>query len=683
MSALDRGIMQQRRNSMALFERRSSILIGIVLALSLGVATACSDDDGGTDNKNENISSKKLGQVTATPNPITFETVALGEETNVNVLISNSGESALRITNIALRENVGAPPQDMEEEFFREGDGWGKQNLSLEPGATHIVSVRYKPVNQNPDTGSVLIESNDPSNPQYVIPITTQGLAPKIFSPATVSFPRVTPPGPDSSTEDGPWRGAWKMTQVQNTGEAPLTISEIAVKGNNSRFDFSIPQPTAEEIADGLAPDPDNDTKQWPAALAPNERFDVRVWFAPDTNNPENDELIFKSDDPTTPEYSVNLVGNSGSPCIEVSPVGEVDFALSSIGNVSQKTVTITNCSPSSKLKLQDIEMTDDGGGVFEIKEGSLPVGLPEEPFILDEGGRANFVVTFSPTDEAAYTGMVRIKSDDPSQSTLDLPLNGRGTNNACPTAVATAKVVPGGRAGTSIQALPLETIQFDGTGSSDPDGTIQRYEWTILSAPAASSSRILPNGSATPEMFMDINGEYKVELKVFDDQNTVSCGEPAIITILVNSDTDIHIQLTWTSNGVQNNDVDLHYLHPSASRWASNAGGWDCYYGNKTPNWNVPGGNPTLDIDDLQGPGPENISHSNLENVTYKIGVHYFSDHGNGPAYATVEVRNRGILTFAARDKMLTHKQFWLVGYLNGRSRTVAAADIVTPDYP
>ena len=98
---------------MALFERRSSIVIGIVLALSLGVATACSDDDGGTDKKNDNISSKKLGQVTATPNPITFETVALGEETNVNVLISNSGESALRITNIALRENVGAPPQDM------------------------------------------------------------------------------------------------------------------------------------------------------------------------------------------------------------------------------------------------------------------------------------------------------------------------------------------------------------------------------------------------------------------------------------------------------------------------------------------------------------------------------------------------------------------------------------------
>ncbi|AWV89825.1 choice-of-anchor D domain-containing protein [Bradymonas sediminis] len=667
---------------MALLERRSTILIGLLLALSLGLSTGCSDDDDGTDGGGGGIGGKEIGQVAATPNPITFETVALGQETSVNVMISNTGESTLRITNIALKEDEGDPPLDRDQEFFKDGEGWGEQKLNLEPGVTHIVRVRYKPVNQNPDSGSIVIESNDPSNPQFVIPVSTLGLAPQIFSPATVSFPRVTPPGPGSSG-DGPWRGAWKMTQVQNTGEAPLSISEIKVKGNNSRFDFSIPQPTPQEIADGLAPDPDNDTKQWPATLAPTESFDLRVWFAPDTNNPEDDQLVFKSDDPSRPEYSVSLLGNSGTPCIEVSPVGEVDFALSSIGNVTQKTVTITNCSPSSKLKVQDIEITDDGGGVYAIKDGSLPAGLPDDEFVLDEGARANFVVNFSPTQEVLYRGAVRIKSNDASQGVLNLPLNGRGTNNACPTAVATAKVSPGGRAGTDIQSLPLETIQFDGSASSDPDGSVQRYEWTILSAPAASSSRILPTGDPRPTMFMDINGEYKVELKVYDDQNTVSCGEPAIVTIMVNSDSDIHIQLTWTSNGGADNDLDLHYMHPNGSRWAMNSNGWDCYYNNKTPDWNVPGGNPTLDIDDLYGPGPENITHNNLEDVTYKIGVHHYSDYGNGPAYASVEVRNNGVLTYEARDKLLTNDQFWLVGFLGGTNHTVVPADTVTAGYP
>jgi len=668
---------------MALFERRSARLLGLLLALSVGLS-ACSDDDSaGTGS----IDSKLTGELSVTPSPITFETVGLNDETSVTVMLSNSGQSTLRITNIALREDVGPAPMDNVEEFFKEGAGWGTQDLKLEPGMIHTVVLAYRPINEWPDTGTILIESNDPSKPKYTIPITTQGLTPKIFSPATVSFPRVTPPGPDSSTEDGPWRGAWKMTQVQNTGEAPLLISDIAIKENNSRFSFSLPQPTAEEIAEGLSPDPEGDITALPQgfskSLESGESFDLRVWFAPDTNNPEEGHLVLKSNDPSSPEYTVNLLGNSGSPCIEVSPVGEVDFALSSIGNVSQKTVTITNCSPSSKLKLQSVEITDDGGGVYAIKDGSLPAGLPEEEFILDEGGRANFVVTFSPTAEAAYSGSVQIRSNDPSQSVVNLPLNGRGTNNACPTAVATAKVIPGGRSGTNIQVLPLETVEFDATGSSDPDGTIQRYEWTILSAPAASSSRITPAGAERPTMFMDINGEYKVELKVYDDQNTVSCGEPAIINITVRSDTDIHIQLTWTANGVQDNDVDLHYLHPNANRWAYNANGWDCYYGNKTPNWQVPGGSPTLDIDDLRGPGPENISHSNLENVTYKIGVDYYSDHGNGPAYATVEVRAFGILVFAARDKLLTNKQFWLVGFLNGRNRTVAPADVITQGYP
>jgi len=668
---------------MALLERRSILLVSLLLALGVGL-TSCSDDD--TNSEDGPITGKKLGQISATPNPISFESVGLNDETSVTVMISNTGESTLRISNIALTEESGDAPLDREQELFSDGEGWGAQDLKLEPGMIHTVRVRYHPINESPDKGEILITSNDPSNPNYIIPITTQGVSPKIFSPATVSFPRVTPPGAGSSSENGPWRGASKITQVQNTGEAPLKITGIAIQENNSRFDFSFPRPTAEEIAEGQSPSPDNDVDELPdefKSLEPGEKFDMRVWFAPETTNPEEGHLVFKSNDPTSPEYTVNLLGNSGSPCIEVSPTGQVDFALGSIGNISQKTVTITNCSPSSKLKLQGVEITDDGGGVYAIKDGSLPDGLPGEEVILDEGARTNFVVTFSPTTESAYSGALKIRSDDPSQTVINLPLNGRGTNNACPTAVATAKVIPGGRSDTNLHALPLETVEFDASGSSDPDGSIQRYEWTILSSPAASSSRIVPPGAERPTMFMDINGEYEVELKVYDDQNTVSCGEPAIIKITVRSDTDIHIQLTWTANGIQENDVDLHYMHPNGHRWAGGSNGWDCYYGNTTPTWPVVGGSPTLDIDDVFYGGPENISHSDLENLLYKIGVHYYTDYGNGPAYATVEVRDNGILTFAARDKLMTNDQFWLVGFLNGRDRTVTPVDTITNGYP
>src|SRR5690554_5035576 len=138
---------------MAIVERRILFIISL-LVVSLGFS-GCSDDDSG---KKEDgpITGKRLGQVTASPNPVTFETVSLGDETTVSVVISNAGESTLRITNIALKEDVGPAPMDSDEEFFKAGDGWGKQNLSLEPGKTHIVQVRYKPLNATLDTGSIL-----------------------------------------------------------------------------------------------------------------------------------------------------------------------------------------------------------------------------------------------------------------------------------------------------------------------------------------------------------------------------------------------------------------------------------------------------------------------------------------------------------------------------------------------
>src|SRR5699024_3263363 len=141
------------------------------------------------------------------------------------------------------------------------------------------------------------------------------------------------------------------------------------------------------------------------------------------------------------PAYSVDLIGNSGAPCINLIPNDQVSFAQSSIGQVSQKTVTIENCSANSELELSSIELNDDGGGVFEIADGSLPGDLPAEKFILRSGQRTNFVVSFSPLSEDAYEGNVRVKSNDPALPEVDLPINGRGTNNACPTAVATAKI--------------------------------------------------------------------------------------------------------------------------------------------------------------------------------------------------------------------------------------------------
>jgi hypothetical protein len=82
------------------------------------------------------------------------------------------------------------------------------------------------------------------------------------------------------------------------------------------------------------------------------------------------------------------------------------------------------------------------------------------------------------------------------------------------------------------------------------------------------------------------------------------------------------------------------------------------------TPDWGQPGPNddPRLDIDDVNGWGPENINFSNPESRTYSVGVHYFSDNGFGQSFVTVRVYIRGELVQELRRKRMVDQQFWHV---------------------
>lgn len=95
------------------------------------------------------------------------------------------------------------------------------------------------------------------------------------------------------------------------------------------------------------------------------------------------------------------------------------------------------------------------------------------------------------------------------------------------------------------------------------------------------------------------------------------------------------HIRLTWDNLGA---DVDLHLSPPS---------GEDCYYSNRNPDWGVPGDSsddPSLDRDCIDSCTEENLT---LEKVTtpgtYKVWVHYYSDHSQGPSLAFIEVFKNG----------------------------------------
>ena len=104
--------------------------------------------------------------------------------------------------------------------------------------------------------------------------------------------------------------------------------------------------------------------------------------------------------------------------------------------------------------------------------------------------------------------------------------------------------------------------------------------------------------------------------------------------------DVAMHIRLNWTTDET---DVDLHLLGPGGQMWTC-AG--DCYFSNGQPEWGDPAefrDNPFLDVDDVDGFGPENINLEAPAPGTYRVLVHYWDSHGGRAPDATVEVLEFG----------------------------------------
>jgi len=148
-----------------------------------------------------------------------------------------------------------------------------------------------------------------------------------------------------------------------------------------------------------------------------------------------------------------------------------------------------------------------------------------------------------------------------------------------------------------------------------------------------------------------------------------------------------IAVHLTWQTPGdpvetdYDGTDLDLHFLNPNGE-WFDLP--WDCFWQNRHPNWGDPVSildDPSLTIDDTNGLGPEVISLENPEpGMVYKIGVHYFTDHGYGPSYAAVKVYFDGSLAFEESGRLLNEREFWEVAAVDWDAGSVTPIGNVKP---
>lgn len=128
----------------------------------------------------------------------------------------------------------------------------------------------------------------------------------------------------------------------------------------------------------------------------------------------------------------------------------------------------------------------------------------------------------------------------------------------------------------------------------------------------------VLSTDPANPEIRVDVN----------------AIGEPPPL-----AEVELHVRLAWDTDLT---DVDLHLLAPNGRMWSCD----DCFFQNPQPEWGDPNqfeDNPFLDLDDVDGFGPENINLETPQPGTYRVLVHYYDDHDGDVPNATIEVLNFG----------------------------------------
>jgi len=298
-------------------------------------------------------------------------------------------------------------------------------------------------------------------------------------------------------------------------------------------------------------------------------------------------------------------------------------------GETITYTYTVTN---PGNTPLTDITVTDD-----IIEEVTYQSGDSNGNGELDVG------------ESWVYTATYTIKPQDASHLVNTATASGSDETGQIVTAEDNASV--------DIERPPL-AVEI----SNPEDGVI------ITTRTIAVTGSI--NDLSITQATIDINGSshtISVSDGGFSTSENVSNGPNTITVTATNarqevaSDTvtvdvqiqtySIRVELTWDTDDT---DMDVHLIRPGGEYYDIPS---DCHWDNPNPDWGdigVSEDNPSLDQDETEGFGPENITlEQPNEEGSYLVIIHYFDDYDLGHSTATVRIwiNDELVVTYVKED--------------------------------
>lgn len=701
-----------RTSSPPAFARMAG-LAGLALALA---ACPAGSGNGGECDPGDDFCEQKIPRIDLLPSSRVIEIVDAGmdpgDTQTRTIHVINVGQATLDLRNVALEYGPPAGASDGATPAFRLQPLAFSLPKAIEifggdtfPQGVDIIVEYTKQADTLAREARLVLTSNDPLQPGRELEVlltTAVGIPSLAATPNPVDFGLV----PRDRLEEG-------TLTLLNTGTRELQVTGFKIT-QDGRFGFKGDGFEAEgaEAVAGV----DLET---PIVVPEGEGRQITVTFRSDSPLPAEGELLVFSDDPISGGngYVVDLVANKSGPCITVNPK-KIVFGGKVVGARSVIDFEIESCG-TEPLQVSNIAFGDASSPDFTLDFSRLPAGFeagpnPGNALTIPINTKVTVGVVFVPDavnprdpDNVPIPdeGEVVVTSNG-FDSTIEIPVSGAGADAACPTPVI---VVAEGE-----EVIPQTVVHLSAKESYAPFGAIVENLWSVTAPEGAPRPVLIPSFSAEePVVELNSVGLYTFKLKVRDEfgnaSGSVECPD-ASYDVLVQPDQAIHVELTWVTPGDDDetdtgegvgSDLDLHFTHQNARGPDLDGDGvgdpwfdqkWDAFWYNKEPDWATLGeqrDNPRLDRDDYDGAGPENLNLSVPEDdITYRIGVHYWNHWGYGPADATVKVFHYADEIYDVTYEGLADLDMWCVGEIHWPVPAVTRCagegepELITPSY-
>ena len=306
--------------------------------------------------------------ISASPSSASFGNETVNKtSTPQDFLITNNGTATLQIGLVTLGGNDA-------NQYVESSDGCS--HAALNAGQSCTVSLAFRPTSTGAQNDATLdIASDDPGG-TFHIALSGSGVAPTVSAgPLSKNFGSQ----PINST------GAAQTFQIKNTGNAALTITNIALAGADAA-EYTMANNTC------------------PSQLATNATCTVDVAFAPKTAGQHNNATLNVASDDPSGTFVIPLTGTGLAYTVSVAPQS-MDFGNERAGTTtSPQTFVVTN-SGSDTLTISSVQLT--GADAAQFTTPSNPCTQPLAP-----NATCSIDVAFAPTTSGSLTATLDISSD-------------------------------------------------------------------------------------------------------------------------------------------------------------------------------------------------------------------------------------------------------------------------------